>query len=166
MMRKRAFLSMVMSSVAAATLVFSSAEAAPSRRATTSTFTKLCPTVRTEVGNAFLYKIEISNHINRGDPRASGPTLICNRECPSSFPASLYYSDGTLAAKLGYYGVWNVTRRPRAYCAAGGAPKCSNRDIQNGARARGRDGNVYLSMGRSRVCYRINPRVARTGVAQ
>lgn len=164
MIRSRKIRSLLLSSVVALGLTVGSAEAAPaSRRASTSTFGKLCRTVRTSVGSAFLYKVEASTHINRLDPRTSGPTLICNRECPSSFPASLYYSDGNLAAKLGYYGVWNVTGKARAYCAAGGVPKCSNREIQNSSRARGRDGNVYLRMGSSGVCYRIDPRQARTG---
>lgn len=155
--------------VAVATLVIPLAGAQAQSLPTSTTFKKMCRTVKTEVGKAFLYKTQISNHINRFDPRAAGPTLICNRECPS-FPATLVYSDGAVATRLGYYGVWNVTRRPRAYCAAGGVPRCSNGDIAKGARARGtnaktRDGFVYLRMNGG-VCYRVNPLVSRTGEAQ
>jgi hypothetical protein len=139
----------------------------PTKKVATTTFRKLCPTIKKKIGKAFLYKIEISDHINTSDPRASGPTLVCNRECPK-FPAPLLYSDGTEAARLGYYGTWNVTGRPRAYCAAGGQPACSNRVIQSGSRSRGlrgrkRNGYIYLRMGRSGICYRINPRLVRTG---
>ncbi len=155
--------------LAGAALVLPLAGAQGQSLPTSRTFRRMCSTVKTEVGKAFLYKTQISDHINRFDPRAAGPTLICNRECPP-FPATLLYSDGAVAARLGYYGVWNVTRRPRAYCAAGGAPRCTNREIAIGARARGinaktRDGFVYLRMSGG-VCYRINPLVSRTGEAQ
>jgi hypothetical protein len=130
-------------------------------------FKNVCASVRSVSGSEFLYKSDISHHISPGDARAAGPTLICNRVCPATFPANLYFSDGTLAAKLGYYGRWNLTGKPRAYCAAGGAPACSNSTIARNSRASGRDGNVYLQVSRSKtgsgtVCYRVRP-LGRTG---
>ncbi len=122
----------------------------------------VCPKVKSVTGREFLYKSEISHHISKGDARASGPTLVCNRICPK-FPAPLYYSDGVEAARLGYYGRWNVTGKSRAYCAAGGAPACSNSTLSRNARARGRDGKLYLRINKT-TCYRVNP-VGRTGSA-
>jgi hypothetical protein len=120
----------------------------------------VCPTVKSVTGREFLYKSEISNHISKGDARASGPTLVCNRVCPK-FPAPLYYSDGAQAARLGYYGRWKVTGKSRGYCAAGGAPACSNSTLSRNARARGRDGKLYLKVN-STTCYQVSP-VGRTG---
>jgi hypothetical protein len=130
----------------------------------------VCNTIRPVNGNELLYKSEISPHITSGDVRASGPTLVCGKVCPASWPADLYYSDGTLAAKLGYYSVWNVTGRPRAYCGAGGAPACSNSTLVRESRRRGRDGQLYLQTsakksGTKTVCYRVWP-LGRTGSPQ
>jgi hypothetical protein len=130
-------------------------------------FRQVCAQVKNVTGSEFLYKSEISSHIPRGDARAAGPTLICNRMCPKRFPASLFYSDGSLAAKVGYYGRWNVTGKTRAYCAAGGAPACNVRALASDARRRGRDGSLYLQMSRSTegkgtLCYRVRP-LGRTG---
>ncbi len=121
-------------------------------------FRAVCPQVK-GVSNEFLYKSTISHHISSGDARASGPTLICNRLCPS-FPASVLYSDGSQATRLGYYGRWNVSGKARAYCGAGGVPVCSNSTLARNARARGRDGKLYVKIGST--CYRVNP-VGRTG---
>lgn len=133
--------------------------------ATSAAFRDVCASVRNVTGREFLYKSEISHHISNGDRRASGPTLICNRVCPPRFPANLYYSNGALAARLGYYGTWHVTGKARAYCAAGGAPACSNSTLTR--RARKLDGNLYLQTSRATngektVCYRVKP-LGRTG---
>jgi hypothetical protein len=133
-------------------------------------FRAVCSAVRPVTGNDLLYKSEISPHINKGDVRASGPTLVCGRVCPSRWPANLYYSDGALAARLGYYGTWEVTGRPRAYCGAGGAPRCSNSVLSREARRRGRDGSLYLQVstqasGSKTICYRVKP-IGRTGSPQ
>jgi hypothetical protein len=106
----------------------------------------VCRNIR-GVSNEFLYKSQISNHISAGDPRAS-------------FPASVLYSDGSLATRVGYYGRWNVTGKARAYCGAGGVPVCSNATLARNSRARGRDGKLYVKIGST--CYRVNP-VGRTG---
>jgi hypothetical protein len=123
-----------------------------------------CKTVRSVSGREFLYKSEISNHIPTTDRRASGPTFICNQVCPSSWPISVFYSDGTLAAKLGYYGTWNVTNKPRAYCAAGGTAQCYNSRISRDSRRNGRNGRLYVrtTNGTNSVCYNVSP-VGRTG---
>jgi hypothetical protein len=123
-----------------------------------------CKTVRSVSGREFLYKSEISNHIPTTDRRASGPTFICNQVCPSSWPLSVFYSDGTLAAKLGYYGTWNVTNKPRAYCAAGGTAQCYNSRISRDSRRNGRNGRLYVrtTNGTNSVCYNVSP-VGRTG---
>jgi hypothetical protein len=133
-------------------------------------FKKVCATVNTVSSNEFLYKSDISHHISSGDARAQGPTLVCNRVCPQKFPAGLYYSNGALAAKLGYYGRWNVSGQPRAYCATGGAAPCSNTTLARTARARGNDGFLYLqtsaaSQGAKTVCYRVKA-LGRTGNPQ
>lgn len=126
----------------------------------------VCHTIGTVVGREFLWKSEISNHINPGDPRATGPTFICNEICPK-FPMSFYYSDGTLAGQVGYYGPWNVTGKARAYCAAGGTPQCFINQISTNSRRRGRDGYVYLQTRKTgtKVCYKVRP-IGRTGNAQ
>jgi hypothetical protein len=120
----------------------------------------VCPTVKNVTGNEFLYKSQISDHISKNDKRAAGPTFICNRLCPS-FPASIFYSDGDLATRVGLYGRWKVTGKARAYCAAGGVPACSNSTLNRNARARGRDGFLYIKINSS-TCYRVKP-LGRTG---
>ena len=123
--------------------------------------------MRDVLSNEFLWKSEISKHINTTDPRAAGPTFICNVVCARRFPFSVYYSDGTLATKLSYYGQFDGNGRPRAYCAAGGVPPCSIKDISEAASADGKDGYLYLQLsGRRRAtktyCYRVAP-IGRTG---
>ena len=126
----------------------------------------VCGTIRQVTGREFLWKSEISNHINPGDPRATGPTFICNQICPK-FPMAFYYSDGTLAGLVGYYGTWNVTGKARAYCAAGGAPQCFINQIYTTSRRGGRDGFVYLQTRKTAgntACYKVRP-LGRTGNA-
>ena len=94
-----------------------------------------------------LLKNAYPGHISRSDPRAPGFAFVCGSDCPRSFPAKAYYSDGTLAFSLGYYGRWEGNGQPRAYCGAGGAPMCSVSTVTNGSRASKRDGKVYISFG-------------------
>jgi len=121
----------------------------------------VCPTVKQVTGNEFLWKSEISKHISTRDPRAAGPTFICNRLCPKKWPMNFYYSDGVKAGTVGYYGIYRGTGKSRAYCAAGGAPRCSIRQIATKSKRSGRDGTLYLKLSNS-VCYQVNP-VGRTG---
>lgn len=134
----------------------------------TKALSDVCKTIKNITGKEFLWKSEISPHIPRGDARASGPTLICNRDCPTKFPMEFFYSDGTKAGAVGYYGRWSYTNKPRAYCAAGGAPRCYNSVIRSNATKNGRDGKIYLQFrgkGTSNtLCYRANP-VGRNGDA-
>ena len=123
----------------------------------------VCPTVKTVTGREFLWKSVISNHIPSNDPRHSGPTFICNKVCPPSWPMNFYYSDGTKAGAVGYYGTYAATGKARAYCAVKGARKCSIARIAATANAAGRDGKVYLKTSNS-VCYQVNP-LGRTGRA-
>ncbi len=124
----------------------------------------VCTTIKQVTGREFLWKSQISNHITPGDARATGPTFICNQVCPT-FPMSFYYSDGSLAGQVGYYGTWRVSGKARAYCAAGGTPQCYINQINTNARRRGRDGFVYLQTGKRKgnsVCYKVRP-IGRTG---
>jgi hypothetical protein len=121
----------------------------------------VCPSVKKVTGSEFLWKSEISKHISTRDPRAAGPTFICNRLCPKKWPMNFYYSDGDKAGAVGYYGIYRGTGKSRAYCAAGGTPRCSIRQISANSRKAGRDGKLYLKLSNS-VCYQVNP-VGRTG---
>lgn len=86
-------------------------------------------------------------HITNGDARAAGFAFICGPDCPRRFPLTAYYSDGTQAFRLGYYGKWEGNGRPRAYCAAGGVPICYASAVTKAARSKKRDGKVYISYG-------------------
>ncbi len=102
----------------------------------------VCPSVQPMSGA--LMKNAYPGHIQRTDPRASGFAFICGSSCPSKFPVSAYYSDGTLAFKLGYYGRWSGNGKPRAYCSVG-VPRCSVKKVVRDSKTSGRDGKVYLT---------------------
>jgi len=121
----------------------------------------VCPSVKTVTGSEFLWKSEISHHIYPTDKRAAGPAFICNKVCPKKWPLNIYYSDGTRAARLGYYGTYRTTGKPRAYCATKGAPACSIETISKDSKATGRDRCVYLKTS-DNTCYQVKP-VSRTG---
>lgn len=113
--------------------------------------------------SGILVKAEISNHISRGDARASGYTLVCGRRC-TSFPAKFYYCDGTLAGSFGYYGKWEGNGQPRAYGGAGGAPAHSVRAIQANARRKKCGSNLYLQTRKGKsACLSWNANSGRTG---
>ena len=138
--------------------------------ASISAFSDVCRTVKSVIGNEFLWKSVISAHIPSGDARATGPTFICNKKCPPGFPMNFYYSDGRKAGAVGYYGTYSKTGKARAYCAAGGVRQCFISQISSRSRRRGRDGFVYVQLSGSRVtaantvCYKVKP-VGRTGSA-
>ena len=121
----------------------------------------VCPTVKTVTGPEFLWKSEISKHIPSSDKRSTGPTFICNKVCPKKWPLNVYYSDGGQAAKLGYYGTYNATGKPRAYCGAGGTAQCFISRINTASKTSGRDGFVYLKTS-DKTCYKVKP-LGRTG---
>jgi hypothetical protein len=104
-----------------------------------------------------LLKNAYPGHISLSDSRASGFALVCSRsDCPRKFPAKAYFSDGTLAFSLGYYGRWEGNGQPRAYCGTGGAGKCFVKAVSNNARSGKRDGNVYIDFGNG-SCRRAAP---------
>lgn len=99
----------------------------------------------------FLIKAEASNHINRGDLRTTGFSLICGKECVE-FPANFYYCDGTPAAAFGYYGKWSRSHggngKSRAYGASGGVPQHFVNKIRAQARRMPCGRNLYLQINR------------------
>ena len=128
--------------------------AAKAKPKAVSKLKKLCKKIITLRPGQALIKSQISAHIPRGDARASGYTFVCGSLC-ASFPAPFYYSDGTLAGKLGYYGRYSANGRPRAYCAAGGAPRCSVSSIYAKARRKKTGSYLYLKSN-STTCFKFN----------
>lgn len=114
--------------------------------------------------SGLLVKSEISHHINSGDPRAAGYTLVCGRSCVQ-FIADFYYCDGTKAGSFGYYGRWDGNGKPRAYGASGGAPAHNVRSIQAVARKKKCGSNLFLKTSRSKksACLSFNAFASRTG---
>lgn len=121
----------------------------------------VCPTIKKVTGSEFLWKSEISDHISSKDPRAVGPTFICNKVCPKTWPMNFYYSDGVQAGAVGYYGVYRATGKARAYCAVQGTRKCFITRIAANSKTDGRDGKLYLKLSDS-TCYQVSP-LGRTG---
>ena len=132
------------------------------KKVNTSALSAVCS--NTTPLSGLLIKSEISHHINRGDPRASGYTLVCGKRCVQ-FIADFYYCDGSKAGSFGYYGRWNVTGKPRAYGAAGGAPAHSVNAIRAAARRKGCGTNLYLKTSRKAKtsCLSWNANASRTG---
>ena len=109
--------------------------------------TKISPLTKSLLKNTW------PGHIYPPDPRSYGFAFICGRssaQCPSRWPARVYYSDGTLAFKLGYYGTWSGNGgRPRAYTGTHGARTVKVKNIVKASKAKGkdgkkRDGYVYI----------------------
>ncbi len=104
----------------------------------------VCKSIRPIVA---LWKVTAGGHIVSG-PRVTGYSLICSRkECPKKFPAEFYYSDGSLAGKVGAYGRWIGNGQIRAYGGTNGAPQHFVSAIRKNAKKSGRDGNLYIQMG-------------------
>jgi hypothetical protein len=123
--------------------------------------TSVCGVIKNVKAHDLLYKSVPSTGIQSDDKRTTGPTLICGRVCPLKFPAAVFYSDGALATRLGYYGLFAQTNTPRAYCYAGGVPQCFNSILNISSNINGRDGFLYLRIKRG-LCYKVNP-IGRTG---
>jgi hypothetical protein len=121
--------------------------------------TKICKSTAPLKGA--LLKNAYPGHISKNDPRASGFAFVCGSDCARSFPVSAFFSDGTLAFKLGYYGRWEGNGQPRAYCGTNGAPSCPVGTVVRQSRQAGRDGKVYLHFGGG-SCRSATPGV-RTG---
>lgn len=132
---------------------------------------KVCAKVSKVVNGELLVKSEASTHINPNDCRTTGYTLVCGSKCPSSINAhgitALYFSDGTRAAQLGYYGTFAQNGKPRAYGCSNGAPQHYAAKIAVEAKEKGRNGKLYLRMasdktGPNTLCKEVNAE-GRTG---
>lgn len=119
-----------------------------------SALSSVCKSTFTLRSGQGLIKSQISHHIPSGDARAAGYTFICGSIC-ASFPATIYYSDGTQAARVGYYGTYHGNGKPRAYCAAGGAAPCSVSTVSSNARRKRTGASLYLKIN-SRQCIQFN----------
>lgn len=124
-------------------------------------FKTVCPQVKNVKAKDLLYKSVPSEGIQSSDKRTTGPALICGKVCPERFPVGLWFSDGTLATKLGYYGLYAGNNRPRAYCAVGKIPQCFNSKLNDQSNLPGRDGFLYLRINKL-ICYKVSP-VGRSG---
>ena len=131
----------------------------------------VCSSVSDLENGEFLVKYPASDHISNGDARKPGLSTICASECPARIraggAASVFYVDGTLAAKQGYYGRWNGNGQPRAYCASGGAPACNARSIAAKARRKG-ESCLYMqtssaTSGSSTTCKKFCNILGRNG---
>jgi len=129
------------------TLAFSSVACAEKKvKKTNEDFEKVCSKVSPLKGS--LLKNAYPGHISYSDPRAKGFAFVCgSSDCPKKWPARAYYSDGKLAFKLGYYGRWRENHCPRSYTGCAGAPVVYVSKIVRQAKAKGRDGNVYIAIG-------------------
>jgi hypothetical protein len=114
-----------------------------------------------------LAKWQASDHINSGDPRAKGPSIICrasNRQC-MSWPAESFYCDGTKVKNGTFYlyGTWRVTGAQRSYTNYGNSNK-----IRSTARRKDCD-KIYVQASRQRsgqnppACYSIDVDLDRIG---
>ena len=108
-----------------------------------------------------LLKNTSPGHILAPDPRSYGFAYICGyRDCPKRWPTKVFYSDGTLAFRLGYYGTWSANGKPRAYTGTYGAPKVYVNKIVKRSKIKGkdgikRDGKVYIAIGNKKCRYAI-----------
>lgn len=117
-----------------------------------------------------LIKAEISAHINNpNDPRTSGYTLVCAKQCPKNQnKADFFYADGSYAGSVGYYGRFSGNGKPRLYGAAGDAPQHFVSIIAPAAKLIG-NGKLYMQMskattGAETVCKEFNPKGRNGGL--
>jgi len=123
----------------------------------------VCASRSTLATGEFLIKSEISNHIgNKADPRTTGYTLVCAKQCPKNqSKVDFFYSDGTYAGSVGYYGRYHGNGKPRLYGAAGKAPQHFVSLIAPAAASIG-NGKLYMqtskaTTGASTTCKEFNP---------
>jgi hypothetical protein len=124
----------------------------------------VCKSVSSIAPGQMLVKSELSNHISApGDSRQGGYTLVCGNQC-AKLPASIFYSDGNLAARLGYYGTFSGNGKPRAYCGVG-TPSCNARSIA-GVASRKKTGKLlYLQTNpKTKSCKSFNASGRNGGV--
>ena len=164
----RFFKALTVSAVLASALIVISTDASAERavrrtaRAKTTTLADVCTKI-TPLGG-MLIKVTAGGHISGADARNSGYSLICGSSC-ASLPANIYHCDGSLAFRVGYYGRYAENGRPRAYCAAGGAPACYVTRVRARSKALKCNGAGYLDLdGRlGKKCYRFNLNSSRNG---
>lgn len=120
-----------------------------------------------ELTNDGLWKWKASDHINRADARAKGPSLICsrrNKKCVQ-WPAKTFNCDGSRVQRgvMYRYGTWNVTGADRGYTNKGNSNKI--RRV-----ARQKDCSViYVQKTKQRsgssapACYSVSVRDERSG---
>jgi hypothetical protein len=122
----------------------------------------VCATTSVIGAGQMLIKSEISDHINSGDPRATGYTVVCAADCPKNLrKTDFFYADGSYAGSVGYYGTFSGNGRPRLYGAAGGAEQHFVSQIAPKAAGIG-NGKLYMQMssatsGPATSCKEFNP---------
>jgi hypothetical protein len=111
----------------------------PSLAAVCASFSPISP-------GEMLIKSDPSNHIGRHDPRTTGYTVVCARECPANTRyVQFFYANGEFAGAVAKYGIFSGNGRPRLYGAVGAAPQHDAAVIA--ARAAGiGNGKLYLQV--------------------
>ena len=93
-----------------------------------------------------LIKSEASAHINDGDLRTTGYTVVCGTVCPKNLrKADFFYANGEYAGSVGYYGTFSGNGQPRLYGAAGDAEQHFALEIAAKAATIG-NGMLYLQV--------------------
>lgn len=129
----------------------------------------VCASYTPIISGQMLIKSEISKHINPGDVRATGYTLVCGSQCVKNLnKADFFYADGSYAGSVGYYGRFSGNGQPRLYGAAGGAPQHFASQIARKADGIG-NGKLYMQTSRAKsgsttTCKEFNPRGRNGGV--
>jgi len=122
----------------------------------------VCASITAISPGEMLIKSEASKHINNGDLRASGYTVVCAAQCPVNVKyAPFFYANGELAGAVAKYGLFSGNHRPRMYGAVGQAPQHNAGQIAQKARSIG-SGKLYLQIsaatsGAETVCKEFNP---------
>ena len=107
----------------------------------------VCSEVSPISAGEMLIKSDPSGHIGRHDPRTTGYTVVCARDCPTTLRYTpFYYANGELAGAVAMYGLFSGNGRPRLYGAVGQAPQHDARAIASKAATLG-NGKLYISMG-------------------
>lgn len=121
----------------------------------------VCSSVTEVSPGEMLIKSQASPHINSGDARASGYTVVCGSQCPQNMSnVPFYFANGEQAGSVGYYGKFSGNGRPRLYGAASSAPQHFAKDIARRAAGIG-NGFLYLQMGDG-TCKSFSP-IGRNG---
>lgn len=116
-----------------------------------------------EIGSNGLWKWKASDHINPADPRAKGPSLICNinnKRCVK-WPAKVFHCDGTQPPRslMRKYGTWNGNGADRGYTYYG-----SSAQMKRQARAKSCT-ELYIQTEKTSPshCYSVSIDLERNG---